>query len=225
MESSRDSGWRQELTRLVQFCACRKPTMTIWRMRDAPSLLAGIIARKSSGGQTDAWSRHHTERQGSGRTARTPRAATATQRSAGRGACVLAEPGRAALGPQQRRRLGAGPGRRRRRAEAGRGRQRPAGRHARRRTDRRVRLGAARRGAWASHGGAAGQRQLRAGGHAAGRRPHRVAHAASWRAAAGQARADHRCGRRCRHHRGAACGALRRAGDRGGRTVRNAPPG
>src|ERR1700726_2200188 len=32
MESSRDSGCRQELGRLVQFCACRKPTITICRV-------------------------------------------------------------------------------------------------------------------------------------------------------------------------------------------------
>src|SRR5258708_5839729 len=32
IESSRDSGWRHELGRLVQFCACRKPTITICRV-------------------------------------------------------------------------------------------------------------------------------------------------------------------------------------------------
>src|SRR5262249_36700049 len=32
MESSRDSGCRHELGRLVQFCACRKPTITICRV-------------------------------------------------------------------------------------------------------------------------------------------------------------------------------------------------
>src|SRR5215469_3882426 len=32
MESSRESGWRQELGRLVQFCACRKPTIAICRV-------------------------------------------------------------------------------------------------------------------------------------------------------------------------------------------------
>src|ERR1700730_4550608 len=32
MESSRDSGWRHDAGRLVQFCACRKPTITICRV-------------------------------------------------------------------------------------------------------------------------------------------------------------------------------------------------
>src|SRR6185312_3461466 len=32
MESSRESGCRQELGRLVQFCACRKPTSAICRV-------------------------------------------------------------------------------------------------------------------------------------------------------------------------------------------------
>src|SRR5436853_7149050 len=37
MESSRDSGCRHELGRFVQFCACRKPTITICRvMKFAP---------------------------------------------------------------------------------------------------------------------------------------------------------------------------------------------
>src|SRR5258708_38550326 len=31
IESLRDSGWRHELGRLVQFCACRKPIITICR--------------------------------------------------------------------------------------------------------------------------------------------------------------------------------------------------
>jgi hypothetical protein len=28
----REAGWRHELARLVQFCACRKPTKIIWRI-------------------------------------------------------------------------------------------------------------------------------------------------------------------------------------------------
>src|SRR5258708_8777493 len=32
IESSRDSGCRHELGKLVQFCACRKPTITICRV-------------------------------------------------------------------------------------------------------------------------------------------------------------------------------------------------
>ena len=87
---------------------------------------------------------------------------------------------------------------------------------ARRRSDRRIRLGAARRGAGPSHGGAARQRQLLTGCDASGRWAHRAAHIASWRAAVGQARADHRCGRRRWHDRRAACGAIRRARDGGG---------
>src|ERR1043166_2101865 len=31
MESSRDSGWRHDAGKFVQFCACRKPTITICR--------------------------------------------------------------------------------------------------------------------------------------------------------------------------------------------------
>ena len=30
--SVREAGWRHELAKLVQFCACRKPTRIIWRI-------------------------------------------------------------------------------------------------------------------------------------------------------------------------------------------------
>src|ERR1700730_4024553 len=39
MESSRDSGWRHDAGRLVQFCACRKPTITI-----CPAMCCSLIA-------------------------------------------------------------------------------------------------------------------------------------------------------------------------------------
>src|ERR1700748_408870 len=42
MESSRESGWRHELGRLVQFCACRKPTIAICRV-----MLLSMSARLS----------------------------------------------------------------------------------------------------------------------------------------------------------------------------------
>src|SRR5499433_1211002 len=42
MESSRDSGCRHELGRLVQFCACRKPTIAICRVM-LFSLSAGLL--------------------------------------------------------------------------------------------------------------------------------------------------------------------------------------
>ena len=148
-----------------------------------------------------------------------PEPQTRTQRGARRGARLLAQPRRTAIVPQQRGRLGAGTGCRRRRAAPGRGWQRPAGGNARRRADGRIRLGAARRGAQPSHGGVARQCQLLAGGDAAGRRPDRASHIASWRTAARQARADHRCRRRRRHHRRAACGAFWRARHGGGRTA------
>ena len=59
-------------------------------------------------------------------------------------------------------------------------------------SNRRIRLGGTRRGAGASHGGAAGLCQFRRRRGAAGRRPDGVAHVATRRAIAGQARADHR---------------------------------
>ena len=99
--------------------------------------------------------------------------------------------------------LAAGAGHRRGRA-AGRGRRhRPAGRHPRCRPDRQCRLGAARRGAGSSHGGAPRQCRLRAGGGVAGRRADGDSHLAPRRAVAGKAGAGDRCRGRRRPYGGA----------------------
>jgi hypothetical protein len=50
MESSRDCGWRHDAGRFVQFCACRKPTITICRaMLVLPSNKLGVILRRIGG--------------------------------------------------------------------------------------------------------------------------------------------------------------------------------
>src|ERR1700737_2514356 len=52
MESSRDSGWRHDAGRLVQFCACRKPTITICRAMFGLLLGELMPSRRGRGQQT-----------------------------------------------------------------------------------------------------------------------------------------------------------------------------
>ena len=138
-------------------------------------------------------------------------ARAAALRGARRGEGLLAQSRRVA--PARRSRAGQRPGlgrRRRRAARRGR-RQRPGRGRARRRHRAQRRLGAAGRGRHDEPRRAARGGHLRAGRHAARRRPHGAARAGDLRLRARQARARDRRERRRRALRRAARGARRRA--------------
>ena len=59
VKSERASGWRQALARVVQFWACRKPTIVIWRMRSLRLSLPASIRRDAAAGQPPGQARMH----------------------------------------------------------------------------------------------------------------------------------------------------------------------